>query len=117
MKSNYHSFTRLWLIHCSAFFVFQFAKYLDTVSEGLLILETFNTAVPLVRSYMVVYSSVLFGFVVLYHNIYGPSIEVFSDFNGSRGTFLTLLVMFNTQRLSFCLWKHLLCMTSFFWSF
>ncbi len=71
---------------------FMLLKYLDIVSEGMLIMETFKYAFPSVLSYMVVFISVLFGFVVLYHNIYGPSMEIFSDFSSSlRGLLLILI--------------------------
>ena len=74
------------------FTFFTILKYLDVVSEGMLIMETFNIAFPSVLSYMVVFISVLFGFVALYHNIYGPSMEVFSDFSSSlRALLLTLI--------------------------
>ena len=74
------------------FTFFTILKYLDVVSEGMLIMETFNIAFPSVLSYMVVFISVLFGFVALYHNIYGPSMEIFSDFSSSlRALLLTLI--------------------------
>ena len=100
------------------FSYFSLLKYLDTISEGLLILETFNMAVPLVLSYMVVYSSVLFGFVILYHNIYGPSIEVFSDFSGSlRALLLTLIGDVQYTEAFFLPWETSALHDIIFWSF
>jgi hypothetical protein len=67
-------------------------KYCDIVAEGSLIADTLRIAGPSIVAFFVVFSLVLFGFTLLYHNIYGTQMKIFSDVDGSfRAMLLTLI--------------------------